>query len=243
MTNEKQQDIELQLTKLSVQQKQLQIQLRENNLRMQHILRRVWQINDKTQKRIANDLHDGVGQLLTALVNELATTGLNAEQQQRAKALAELALQDTRQISRLLRPPVLDDLGLQPALKWLVRQITNSCPQLKISLAVAADLQLDEELQVMIFRVCQEALTNTVKYANATQATITIMQQGDTLTLHIADDGVGFELDAQAEQGVGLCSMQDRAFAFGGRCIIEAAPSQGCSITITVPLKTGPGVA
>ncbi|WP_372626848.1 sensor histidine kinase [Arsukibacterium sp.] len=243
MANKQQQDIHLQLTKLNMQQKQLQIQLRENNLRMQQILRRVWQLNDKTQKRIANDLHDGVGQLLTALVNTLATTDFSADQQHRALALAELALKDTRQISRLLRPPVLDDLGLQAALKWLIRQLTASSPQLTIRLVIAEDLQLDEELQVMVFRVCQEALTNTVKYAQAVQAVVTITQQQQLLTMNICDDGVGFELNEQAQQGVGISSMQDRAISFGGRCIIEAAPSHGCSITITVPLKPEQGLA
>jgi len=235
--------MQLLLAKLNMQQKQLHTQLRENNLRMQQILRRVWQLNDKTQKRIANNLHDGVGQVLTALVNELATAECTAEQQQRALALAELALKDVRQISRLLRPPVLDDLGLQAALKWLIRQMTASCPQLNISLVLAADLQLDEELQVMVFRVCQEALTNTVKYAQATQAVVTITQQQELLTFSIRDDGVGFELIEQAQQGVGISSMQDRAISFGGRCVIEAAISRGCSITITVPLKPGRGAA
>lgn len=243
MANEQQQDIHLQLAKLNMQQKQLHIQLRENNQRMQQILRRVWQINDKAQKRIANELHDGVGQILTALVNELAAPEFTAEQQQRAQALAELALKDTRQISRLLRPPVLDDLGLQAALKWLIRQMTASSPQLNISLVLAADLQLNEELQVMVFRVCQEALTNTVKYAQAAQAVVTITQQQEQLMINIRDNGVGFELNEQVQQGVGISSMQDRAISFGGRCIIEAAKSQGCSITITVPLKPEQGAA
>lgn len=225
-----------QLAKLSLQQRQLQWQLQQNAQQMQSILRRVWQINDKAQKRIANDLHDGVGQLLTALVNELSVAPVSAGQQ-RALDLAKLALQDTRQISRLLRPPVLDDLGLPAALSWLVRQISASCPELQIQLQLDQTIQLAEELQVMVFRVCQEALTNIVKYAKATSASIELRMQQDNLTLTIVDNGIGFELNAQSQQGVGLCSMQDRAYSFGGRCLIESVVNQGCKIILSVPMQ------
>jgi two-component system, NarL family, sensor kinase len=230
-------DIQQQLQQLMLQQKHLQIQLTENNQRMQLILRRVWQLNDTTQKRIANDLHDGVGQVLTALVNELAGMKQSGEQQRRALALAEIALKDTRQISRLLRPPVLDDLGLQPALKWLIRQISESYSQLKISLVMPSDLTLNEELQIMVFRVCQEALTNVVKYAAATRACVEISQDRDGLKLSISDNGVGFELSEQTEKGVGLSSIQDRAASFGGLALVETAPTQGCKISIIIPIQ------
>jgi two-component system, NarL family, sensor kinase len=230
-------DIQQQLQQLMLQQKQLQTQLTENNQRMQLILRRVWQLNDTAQKRIANELHDGVGQVLTALVNELAGIQQPVEQQQRALALAEIALKDTRQISRLLRPPVLDDLGLQPALKWLIRQISESSGQLHISLMMPSDLMLNEELQIMVFRVCQEALTNVVKYAAATQACVEIIQDRAGLQLSITDNGVGFELTEQTQKGVGLSSMQDRAASFGGLALIETAPAQGCKISIIIPLQ------
>jgi two-component system, NarL family, sensor kinase len=238
MPDNNEQDVRQQLQSLVQQQKQLQLQLTENSLRMQHILRRVWQLNDKAQKRIANDLHDGVGQVLTALVNELAGIAQPAAQHKRALALAEMALKDTRQISRLLRPPILDDLGLQAALKWLVRQFSESSPGLNICLSIAADLILNEEMQIMVFRVCQEALTNVVKYAKATDATIHIAQDRQGLKLCISDNGVGFELSEQTEKGVGLCSIQDRAASFGGWALVETAPQQGCKVTITIPLQT-----
>ncbi len=235
MQKTNQQAIEQQLKRLHLQQAQLQTQLAENNRRMQHIVRRVWQLNDTTQKRIANDLHDGVGQILTALVNELSALTPSIPQLERATALATLALKDTRHISRLLRPPVLDDLGLQAALNWLIRQITESCPSLSVSLALAEDLNLADELQILVFRICQEALTNVVKYAKASQVQIAIKQDRDGLTLTIMDNGIGFELDERTQTGVGLCSMQDRAASFGGRCLIEAAMGQGCKISIMIP--------
>jgi two-component system, NarL family, sensor kinase len=233
-----QQNIQQQLQNLQLQQQQLQLQLSENNRRMQLILRRVWQLNDKSQKRIANDLHDGVGQVLTALVNELSMLEQSQPEHKRALELAQLALNDTRQISRLLRPPVLDDLGLQAALNWLVRQISQSCPELQISLRVASDLTLNEELQIMIFRICQEALTNVMKYAQASKCSINISEDSAGLSLSISDNGIGFELNDQAKTGVGLSSMQDRAMSFGGWALIEATPEQGCTITITIPPQT-----
>jgi two-component system, NarL family, sensor kinase len=238
MQDKKEQNLHQQLQTLMLQQKQLQLQLTENSLRMQHILRRVWQLNDKAQKRIANDLHDGVGQVLTALVNELAGIEHGGDQHKRALALAEMALKDTRQISRLLRPPILDDLGLQAALKWLARQISESRPGLNICLSMAADLTLNEELQIMVFRICQEALTNVVKYAKATDTRIEIAQDREGLKLCITDNGIGFELSEQTQKGVGLCSIQDRAASFGGWALVEAAPQQGCKITITIPFQT-----
>ena len=230
-------DIQQQLQQLLLQQKQLQLQLTENSRRMQLILRRVWQLNDTAQKRIANDLHDGVGQVLTALVNELAGSQLQEDKQQRALTLAEMALKDIRQISRLLRPPVLDDLGLKPALNWLIRQISESCAKLQISLVMPSDLELNEELQTMVFRVCQEALTNVVKYAKASEACIEISQDREGLKIFISDNGAGFELSEQSQKGVGLTSMQDRAASFGGMALIEAAPAQGCKISIIIPTR------
>lgn len=227
-----------QIDQFKLQQKQLQLQLSENHHRLQVILRRVWQLNDQTQKRIANDLHDGVGQLLTALVNELSQDELNADRQKQVLELAKSALSDIRHISRLLRPPILYDLGLPAALSGLVRQINHSSNNLAVSLAVADDIVLNEEIQILVFRICQEALTNVVKHAEATEVTVNLTQNSQGLNLTIKDNGKGFELTEMTKKGVGILSMQDRTASFGGWALIESEPGNGCVVSITIPRQS-----
>ncbi len=231
-----QQALLAKINQLSLQQKALNLQLQQNTQNMQKLVRRVWHLKEKEQKRLATELHDGVGQVLTALVNQLTLIVQNNpdEAQQNALQLAETALLDIRELSRLMRPPILDDLGLNAALKWLLRNMSQS-GEFEASLDMSPDLSLPNDIQTVIFRVCQEAMSNVVKYAKASQVSIEIVQAQEGLHLEIKDNGVGFVLEDGAQKGVGLSSIKDRVASYSGRAVIESAPKMGCTISVFIP--------
>ncbi|HEV8266608.1 MAG TPA: sensor histidine kinase, partial [Thermoanaerobaculia bacterium] len=155
--------------------------------------------------------------------------------------IASHALEDVRQVSRLLRPPMLNDLGLVPTLRWLARTI-----QEQTGLLVALDVEGvaeridDADVETLVFRVVQEALTNVVKHAAARQAEVRLARNGSRVSFSVKDDGRGFEperlLDGTDEPtGLGLRGMRDRVSLFGGNLEVRSAPGHGTVIAVEVP--------
>ncbi len=236
--------------------------------RFRALAKAVWQVQEEERRRLARELHDGLGQELTALKNQLemmsreaAGAGAEALGTKLASAveLAARALHDTRELSRLLRPPILDDLGLVPALSWLARTLHESTG-LEVRIAGdgvgGADCvggadgvggvdgmggRLDPDLEILIFRVAQEALTNVLKHSEARAAAVLLHRRGGWLELEITDAGRGFDpagaLDTtRGATGSGLRGMRDRLELFGGRLRITSAPGAGTRLHAAVPL-------
>lgn len=224
------------LNALSMKQSQLAESLAAGNTQMRSLAKRVWKVQEDERKHIARELHDGVGQLLTALINQVEQT-LKEEKDENLQQslkdsleLARQALNDTRKISRLMRPRILDDLGLVPALKWL-RRIMQEQEGLRIELETKIDKELDEETQTLVFRVVQEALTNAIKHAKASRIKVEVASQPSILLVKVTDDGVGMDTDeALGPDGFGLSAMQDRVAAFGGQLMINSAQGKGCEV-------------
>jgi len=154
--------------------------------------------------------------------------------------LARQALDEIRELSRLLRPPVLDDLGLPAALSWLARSLEQ-----RTGLAVALDIdgidgELDPDLSTLVFRLVQEALTNVLRHAGVGRAEVAVRRTPRALELRVADAGRGFDAAAALAQGEadgsGLRGMRDRLELFGGRLEIASAPGRGTTVAATVPL-------
>ena len=219
--------------------------------RVRKLARAVWRVQEDERRRLARELHDGIGQTLTALKNHLAWLegrdvalmpgegGLGE-----AVALATEALDDTRELSRLLRPPVLDDLGLAPALRWLGRTVGKRFSMEVETAAPDLDQRQSEEIETVVFRIAQEALTNAAKHAAAKRVELTLAVEDDWLALEVADDGSGFDVDAELSQvddstGVGLRGMRDRAELFGGRLSVESNPGGGTVVRARLPLAGG----
>ncbi|GAA4354926.1 sensor histidine kinase [Kangiella marina] len=229
-------EISKALDALSLKQNKIAENLASGNTQMRSLAKRVWRVQEDERKHIARELHDGVGQLLTALINQLELTAkdpVSDEIQQSLKdslELARQALSDTRKISRLMRPRILDDLGLEPALKWLTRVMREE-EKADISLETQLDHELDEETQTLVFRVVQESVTNAIKHAEAEQIIVQVVSQPSLLMVKIKDDGIGMNTDeALGPDGFGLAAMQDRVSAFGGQLMINSAPNQGAEI-------------
>lgn len=228
---------------ISLENERLVRQLAEGEFRFRHLAKAVWQVQEEERRSIALELHDGIGQILTALINHLkhsAEDGSSAENHQSVD-LAKTALTEVRRMSRALRPSVLDDLGLEAALRWLTRT-TSESSGLDIELAWnEPGVALDKQSETLVFRIVQEALTNTARHANASRARVAIDSGNGSLQVAISDNGVGFDADAvlsATDSGFGARGMRDRAELFGGRLYVDSEPGAGTSLLLELPEST-----
>ena len=226
---------------LRAQYQRLLQRLENNEREFRRLGRSVWRVQEDERRRLARELHDGIGQNLTALKHRLVQLGDGLAPQQRAKldaaiALCGDALEDTRHLSRLLRPPILDDLGLEPALRALARTLGESAA-LDVTVEIEDLPALDDDLQTLLFRVAQEALNNTAKHAHARTVLMRLIARGGLLQLLVADDGGGCDPEvALRAGGSGLSGMRERLRLYEGSLELHAAPGTGTRLRAVVPL-------
>lgn len=240
-------DLRQQLLQLGVQQQRLVAQLQSGEQQFRQLARSVWRVQEDERRRLARELHDGIGQHLTALRHRLDSLArheaADAEQSRlQALALCDLAISETRALSRLLRPQILDDLGLEPALHWLSRQTAESTG-CQVEVAVSDLPQpLSGDLSTLIFRVTQEALSNASKHAQAHSIVVRVSRRQGALQLLIVDDGRGCEVDAawaksSSGESTGLASMRERVRLFGGQLSLSSQPGEGLQLRVLLPLS------
>jgi two-component system sensor histidine kinase UhpB len=202
---------------------------------------------EQERKRIARELHDETSQVLTSLLISLKVLEeaiVSEETRQRVEETRSLVHQTLRAIRNLsidLRPSALDDLGLLPALRWYIKEYQQKC---KIEVEFSATNfkeRLPSELETALYRIVQEALTNTAKYARATKVRVHVVEEDGSVSATISDNGQGF--DAQTilklpwqERGLGLAGMHERAALLDGSLIITTEPGKGTTIEATLPL-------
>ncbi|MGH9663005.1 MAG: sensor histidine kinase [Bryobacteraceae bacterium] len=197
----------------------------------------------ETERRtISRELHDQVGQTLNALLVDAANLAGRLPPDDDAsrryldniRAFADSSVNSIRDIALLLRPSMLDDLGLIPALEWQAREVSRRSG---IKVKVAADGvpdALDDALRTCLYRLVQEALHNVSRHSGARNATVTVRRQGESLAVSIEDDGAGF--DATNTKGLGLLGMEERVHQFGGNLQIESQPGKGTVLRATLPV-------
>jgi two-component system, NarL family, sensor kinase len=233
--------------------------------RFRSLAKAVWKVQEEERRRLARELHDGLGQTLTALTHQLellqrkldphpagdaggrgdsgdaGNVGDLAVRLADSVELARLALNESRELSRLLRPPVLDDLGLPAALSWLARTLEQRTG-LRVELSLAGiDGRLDADLETLVFRLVQEALTNVLRHSGVDRAAVGLRRAGDSLELQVSDSGRGFDSEstlagAAAERSSGLHGMRDRLELFGGRLDLVSRLDAGTRLTATIPV-------
>jgi signal transduction histidine kinase len=210
-------------------------ELEATQQRYRGLARGVWRVQEDERRNLARELHDELGQLLTALIHRLERT--SGDEREGCIDLARQALSRVRKLSRLLRPPVLDDLGLAAALNWLARQ-TREHTGLDVAVTTPTALpRLEPDMETLMYRIAQEALTNAVKHAGARRVTLGLERAGNELELRIRDDGAGFAPHAvDGFQGSGLGGMRDRVALFGGALAVRSAPGRGTEIIATLTL-------
>ncbi len=247
-------DIVDRVRQITRENERLFARLIEGERRFRGLARAVWKVQEDERRRLARELHDGLGQTLTALTNQLErlqqkldgrATSDEAARLADSVEMARLALKETRELSRLLRPPVLDDLGLPSGLSWLARTLEQRAG-LRVELALTGiEERLDPELETLVFRIVQEALTNVLRHAGTDRARVTVSRAGGTLGLRVSDSGRGFDArntlaGGETATGSGLRGMRDRLELFGGRLEIVSAPDQGTLVSASIPLLEGP---
>ncbi len=235
--------------RITTENERLFRQLIEGERRYRGLARAVWKVQEEERRRLARELHDGLGQTLTALKTQLERLAQKAEAvpgELRSRLadsvqLAGLALHETRELSRLLRPPVLDDLGLLPALSWLARTLEQRAGLAVGLRAEGLDRRLEPDIETLVFRLAQEALTNVLKHAQSPRAEVAVVRSAGRLSLRVADCGVGFDTAAADDApGSGLRGMRDRVELFGGRFGVRSASGEGTVVEVEIPLGADP---
>jgi signal transduction histidine kinase len=234
------------LREITRQNEKLFGELLAGERRFRGLARSVWNVQEAERRRLARDLHDGIGQTLTALKQQLDVVEQSASalpdfpeaargRLRDAAELAAQALHETRELSRLLRPQILDDLGLEPALRWLTRTFSERTGvALEVDL-VNVDGRFQPDLETLAYRIVQEGLNNVAKHAGASRGQVLARREGGELELVVADDGRGFDPQAPDGDGSGLRGMRDRVELFGGRIDIGSRPGKGTRIVARVP--------
>jgi len=213
---------------------------------LQTYSRRLLEAQETERHRIARELHDEIGQVLTAVrLNLESIKGSSPEASNpridESMRIVDHALRQVRELSLELRPSMLDDLGLLAALRWFASRYTSRSG---ILAAVTCDTELkgiSHEVSTACFRIAQEALTNSARHSKATKANITVAKRDGELSLNIRDDGVGFDpslfLNGMASHALGLRGMHERALAVNGHIEINSQIGKGTEVVVIVPLQ------
>jgi two-component system sensor histidine kinase UhpB len=228
--------------------KQAEQDLIQYTERLKAISAQLAEVEDLERQRLSRELHDQVGQNLTALGINLNIIQMQMPENvpesvqyhlEDSLSLVEQTTERIRDVMADLRPPVLDDYGLVAALRWYGEKIAR---RIEIPIEVEGEEpipRLDSHIENALFRIVQEALTNVSKHAQASYVKISVDVDGDSLRLTIVDDGVGFDSEAIIQpdngQGWGLLSITERAEAAGGRCWIVSSPNQGTQVVVEIP--------
>lgn len=203
---------------------------------------------EEERRRISRELHDDLGPSLAAVINRLRRCQqiVRSDPQVAEMELEQVAgtlrgsIQDIRHLIYDLRPPAVDQLGLLAALQQQLEQFTKETGIRAFSTA-SGDLSLDPLVEVSVFRVVQECLSNIQKHADASQVEVELRSTDDGLEVRVEDNGSGFDpgrLGAgQIGEGVGLLSMRERAGLVGGRLSVDSSPGRGCRVVLSVPHK------
>jgi signal transduction histidine kinase len=210
---------------------------------MRELSQRLVATQEEERRHLSRELHDHVGQVLTALRMELgridrarpASDARVAGAVAEAKRLVDTMFRTVRDLALGLRPSMLDDLGLRAALEWLVRDVSRrSGIDVEVRIEGAVDT-LPDGYQTCVYRAIQEALTNAVRHARTKAARVDVVAAADGLRISVADNGVGFDT-SRPPQGLGLRGIEERVRDLGGRLSIRSAPGQGTALFMELPM-------
>jgi signal transduction histidine kinase len=244
-------EVETQRKIATLQEAQLHEAQRREALRGE-LLKQIVSAQEAERQRIARELHDVTGQSLTAI--GLGLRGIShtlrqdtdkaAENVRQLEGFVARTLDELQHLIADLRPSHLDDLGLPAALRWYAGEVQNRVP-----LSITVDINgepcpIDPAANTALFRVAQEALTNVVKHAQATKATVRLSYLPNVVILQVEDDGCGFDVRAQTQRPAwGLLGMEERATLLGGHVTIQSQPGRGAQIEMMIPYHPKPEVS
>jgi signal transduction histidine kinase len=225
-----------------------QVKDAENARDLQELSGKLLTAQEEERRSIARELHDEIGQVLTAIKVELAVAqgavdagGGGLHLLDDARSIAEGAITTVRDLSQLLHPALLDDLGLPAAIEWYLRKFGKRHGIRVDVLQDRMDERLVPETEATAYRIVQEALTNVAKHARATGCRVYLQRLPNTVLITIEDDGVGFDLpeiqSRDATRGLGLVGIRERVSQLRGTLRIETAPGKGTRLTVELPAR------
>jgi len=223
-------------------------QIRDSQQKVQNLLKKVLSTQEEERKRIARGLHDETMQSLSALLMKinmckLDTENISLEKIEEMKGIVLNTLDGIHNIIQNLRPTILDDLGLEAAIKWLVdKHLVEKGITCFLNISGAEGKRFNSRIETAIFRIIQEAITNVSKYAAAENVFIILKYLKDSITVDIEDDGEGFDVPfalrrTEDGRGLGILGMKERAYLLDGRLQICSTPNSGTRIGLWIPVE------
>jgi signal transduction histidine kinase len=219
---------------------------------LQQLSARLLTAHEEERRTIARELHDEVGQVLTAIKMELAVAentltanGNDADVLRTARAVTDSALHTVRDLSHLLHPAMLDDLGLPETIAWYAKGFSD---RHRLPVSFVQDQitsRMSPEVESSAYRIVQEALTNIAKHSRSRSATVRLSRAGDRLTIVIEDYGIGFNvkdvsLRPSVERGLGLIGIRERVAQLRGTLTLDTAVGRGTKLTVELPVGEAP---
>jgi PAS domain S-box-containing protein len=219
--------------------RQVEKELHRSREQLRMLSHHLQAVREKESKRIAREIHDELGQQLTALKIDLSWISSKVDPEDyEAGPFLDKTIQTVQKVSAELRPGLLDDLGLVPAIEWLAQEFENQTKIPCRTQLFCELLNLNPDCSTAIFRISQEALTNVTRHARATKVNISLKEENSALVLKIRDNGVGIEPDEVfAPSSLGLMGMRERLRPFGGELIITSKPRKGTTLMISLPVQ------
>jgi PAS domain S-box-containing protein len=226
------------------ERKRAEEQLQRSLEQLRALTARLQRVREEERTRVAREIHDELGQALTAIKIDLANliSELPAEQKQpssRAESILKLVdetILAVRRISTQLRPGILDDAGLGAAIEWAAEEFeARTGTKVRLDLP-EGDLAADRERATALFRIFQETLTNVARHANATEVNVRLARENGHFVLEVRDNGKGISEDQLAEGGsLGILGMRERALLLGGELTIHGEPGRGTAVRVRIP--------
>ena len=223
-----------------------EVQLRESEVQLRALAARLVSIREEERARIAREIHDELGQVLTGLkmdvtwlARQLAGTDeLIVEKAEAMCRLLDSTMHLIRRISTGLRPEILDEMGLVAAFGWQAKEFQKRMG-MRCRLNLPEDqVVLDRELSTAVFRIFQEILTNIARHAKASSVEVNLTISDNHLNLKVVDDGIGISASQiRGHKSLGLLGMQERAQLFGGEVNIEGAAGRGTAVSVSIPMS------
>jgi|SRR5579871_6107050 len=216
--------------------------------RLRDLSARLVAAQEEERRNISRELHDEVGQSMSAMLvelgrleNILARDGASQAQLACVRRMAEENVGSVRNIALLLRPSMLDELGLVPALRWQAREVTRRTGLRVRLFADEIGDDIPDTHRTCVYRIVQEALHNCSRHARAAEARVAVRRDSEGLSVSVQDDGVGF--DPSQEKGIGLLGMEERVTRLGGVVLLKSSPGRGTVLSIRLPFAAAPQVA
>jgi len=222
------------------------LQLARSQHELQQLSSRLVDAQESERRSISRELHDEIGQSLGALLVDIGRLSSAVPPEFRTqisqmKSVAERTIQEVRNIALLLRPSMLDDLGLAAALEWQGREVSrNSDIEVTVDTENVPD-DLPDDYSICIYRLVQEALNNAVRHSNAKSARVAVDRTPGALTVRVTDDGKGF--DTSRSRGLGMLGMEERVKRLDGSLSVESRPGQGTTVIAHLPFPIAAGTA